>query len=242
MNTVLAHYDSHLARHYTWMFGGFSAAVKNFMQYFSERKIKFLPNKLCVDLGCGSGFQSVALAKMGFEVKAIDFSEVLLEELAKRKENLNIETINDDILNFPAHLNEKPALIICMGDTLTHLNAKEDVSEIIKKVPENLAEGGKFIISYRDLSQPLSGAGRFIPVRSDDSKILTCFLEYNADFVEVFDILYLKNGDKWHQQVSSYKKLLLPETWVKEQLLSAGFTVAGCETIHGMKHIIAASA
>ena len=49
-------------------------------------------------------------------------------------------------------------------------------------------------------------------VKNDDSRILTCFLEYFPHHVMVHDILYEKQGGKWIQKVGSYPKLRLDVT------------------------------
>ena len=51
-----------------------------------------------------------------------------------------------------------------------------------------LERGGRFVITYRDLSREALELDRFIPVRSDDTTILTCFLEYEPETVKVHDL------------------------------------------------------
>jgi hypothetical protein len=51
------------------------------------------------------------------------------------------------------------------------------------------------------------GEPAIIPVRSDERRILTCFLEYEEDTVVVHDILHERSGDIWDTRVSSYRKL-----------------------------------
>jgi len=40
-------------------------------------------------------------------------------------------------------------------------------------------------LSFRDLTPDLTGLNRFIPVRSDPDRIMTCFLEYEPETVIV---------------------------------------------------------
>lgn len=108
-----------------------------------------------------------------------------------------------------------------MGDTLTHLASMNEVEELVKKVQTNLVKGGKLVLSFRDLSIPLGGTNRFIPVKSDDTRIHTCFLEYFETHVQVYDLLYEKQNDKWVQKVSSYPKLILTPSLLYSYLESA---------------------
>ncbi|MFL6427452.1 MAG: hypothetical protein ACJ71S_04355, partial [Acidobacteriaceae bacterium] len=90
----------------------------------------------------------------------------------------------------------------------------------------NLNRGGSFAITYRDLSVPLTGLDRFIPVRSDHQKILTCFLEYESDdFVVVHDLVYLRETEGWRMEKSAYRKLRLSQAWVAAALVESGFTL-----------------
>ena len=82
MATVREHYDGVLAEHYTRMLGDFEAKVTEQRALLERLGVSARPSGgLAVDLGCGSGVQSVALARLGFRVLAIDFSQRLLAEL-----------------------------------------------------------------------------------------------------------------------------------------------------------------
>ena len=63
-----------------------------------------------------------------------------------------------------------------MGDTLTHLPQLSSVEQLFSLAAESLGPKGKFIATFRDYTSPLAGNGRFIPVKSDSDRILTCFL------------------------------------------------------------------
>jgi len=81
-----------------------------------------------------------------------------------------IVTIQDDLLNFTEHSPAKVEIIICMGDTLTHLNTFEEVQKLIETGYLSLEPGGLLILGFRDMTVELTGLDRFIAVRSMDSK------------------------------------------------------------------------
>ena len=136
---------------------------------------------LAVDLGAGFGMHAIPLARMGARVIAVDSSAELLGELSRLAGDLAIKTVHDDLLSFRSHLSEKPSAIFCMGDTLTHLPDTPTSISWCRKWSKSLARGGRFVLSFRDYSEPLLDEARFIPVRSDERRILTCFLEYEED-------------------------------------------------------------
>ena len=240
MNTVKEHYDHQLADVYSWMAGGFEMVAERNRVFFYQLEIDKIPRGLAIDLGADSGFQSVPLAEFGFSVVAVDFSSALLTELRMRAGNLSIHTVHDDILNFSKHFDEAAQVVVCMGDTLTHLESLDAVKRLLRDAARVLGKGGMLVLTFRDyISVELRDEQRFIPVRSDESKIFTCFLEYHEGFVEVFDLLYRKEGEQWTLNASSYPKLKLDRGWVENQLLEHRLTVVRNELANGMINIVA---
>ena len=83
MASVKEHYQSHLSDYYSWMYGGFELKVSENRRFFQDQHVRPEHSGLAVDLGAGSGFQSIPLAELGFKVTAIDLSQKLLDELKK---------------------------------------------------------------------------------------------------------------------------------------------------------------
>lgn len=180
--SVKQHYDKFLAQYYSWMWGEFDLKVKENADLFHEFKITPRLSRRALDLGCGSGFQSLALAELGFAVLSIDLSSVLIAELRERRGTRDIQAIEDNILNFPRYLAGGQAeIIVCMGDTLTHLETYDEVRNLLEKAYQNLENSGSLFLTFRDYREELQGADRFIPVRSDEDKILTCFVSITTD-------------------------------------------------------------
>lgn len=240
MNTAKDHYDQQLASVYSWMSGTSEAVIKRNRDLFCQLAIDSTPRGLAIDLGAGSGFQSIPLAELGFSVIAVDFCAALLSELSDRANHLSIRTIHDNIVNFSKYVGEQAQIIVCMGDTLTHLESLSSVQSLLSSVGSTLAINGKLILTFRDyVSVESRGTQRFIPVRSDESTILTCFLEYHEGIVEVYDLLYRKDGERWVLNASSYPKLRIDKNWLCEQLQKSGLQVVRDEIINGMICIVA---
>jgi len=239
MATAKEHYEKVLSDVYSWMFGGFHAGIERNVDFFQKHKIAPHLSHVAVDLGSGCGFQSIPLAKAGFSVIAVDIDGKLLDELKKNSASMPINAIQDDLMNFDKYVKNKPELFVCMTDTLVHLESKETIISLFKKVFEALEKDGKFIITFRDLSSELSELDRFIPVRSDDNTIFTCFLEYEKETVKVHDIVYKKNNGKWDLHKSFYRKLRLSKDWVEKKLQDAGFQPVELSVDRGLITIIA---
>src|SRR5687767_10244115 len=98
--TAKEHYDNHLANFYAWMVGDFTQKQLEQQDYFITHQIFPTGNKIAFDLGAGHGLQTISLARLGFDVRAVDFNTQLLNELGSRKENLSIRIHEQNILQF----------------------------------------------------------------------------------------------------------------------------------------------
>ena len=236
--TVKEHYDSHLGYFYSWMMGDFQTKCNEFKKFLTDNFVKPSSSKIAIDLGAGHGLQSIPLAEIGFQVLAVDFNQPLLEELKVNAKDLNITVINNDIKKIASFAN-KPELIICCGDTLSHLDNKYEVKSFIADIVKSLANNGKLILSFRDYSTKLTGIDRFIPVKSDGNKILTCILDYEDEFVNVTDLLHERINDFWKQKVSTYKKVRLLTNEIVEHLEANGMTINFNQLVNRLTTIIA---
>ena len=231
MDSVKAHYDSLLGSVYSWILGDFDTAAKKNAALFEALDISPVGDGYAVDLGAGPGCQALPLAARGFRVLAIDFCADLVEELRSRAGDAAVEARLGDIRAFRDHLTGAPELIVCMGDTLVHLPDHDDAHTVLADAAAALAPGGTIVVSIRDYDAPgPRGPDRFIPIRSSDEQIFTCFLEYGDRHVDVHDILQQKRDGKWLQSISQYRKIRLSMNDVAASLESAGLdSIARCE-------------
>jgi SAM-dependent methyltransferase len=239
MPSVEQHYDQVLSEVYSWMQGGFDAALARNTEFFVNRAIAPRGSRIAIDLGAGCGFQSIPLAKLGFAVTAIDIDRKLLDELRAHAHDLEIAIVRADLMTFDQHVRGGAELAVCMLDTLLHLDSKDTVRELFAKVRAALEPGGRFIVTFRDLSREALELDRFIPVRSDDRTIFTCFLEYEPHTVKVHDLVYRKSASRWALHKSFYRKLRLAQLWVTEQLALAGFANVDATADRGLVTVIA---
>lgn len=234
------HYENHLAGFYAWSVPDFRKQAEEFKTLLTEHSIKPAHGAdTAIDLGAGHGVQTIALAELGYAVTAIDFSEKLLTDLSSRvQQGMSVQIINSDIRKFRDH-GLASSLIVCCGDTLTHLDNIEEVPSLIGDAYAVLQAGGHFIVSFRDYSAPLYGTGRFIPVKSDDTRIHTCFLEYETTHVNVTDLVHEKIDGEWRQRAGSYKKIRLGGPGVRRLLTKTGFEIIYDRTVKGFVTLIA---
>jgi SAM-dependent methyltransferase len=241
MPSPAEHYANHLGPVYSWMAGGVAAAIDRGAAELNAIPLNPTAGGVAVDLGAGFGMHAIPLARRGFKVLAIDSCAVLLEELRAHSGPLPIQTVCDDLLSFQSHLPESTAVmaLLCMGDTLTHLADTESIHKLICAAATTLSPNAHFVITFRDYSSALVAEQRFISVRGDESRILTCFLDYADSHVTVYDLLHERTPSGWQLRVSSYQKLRLKPDWVVGLLEANGFTVRCEPGASGMVRLIA---
>lgn len=224
MNDVRRHYDELLGSVYSWILGDFEPASARQAALFDRLALDPFDTGVAVDLGAGPGCQSVPLARRGFEVVAIDFCGELLDELRVHAGELPIRAVQADIRDFRHH--SGPAdVIVCMGDTLVHLPDRDAAERVLADAAAALVPGGSLVVSIRDYERPgPTGPDRFIPIRSSESRIFTCFLDYESEYVQVHDILQERRDGRWTLEVSAYRKLRLRMDWVAGLLEAHGMS------------------
>ncbi|MBL0918176.1 MAG: class I SAM-dependent methyltransferase [Hydrogenophaga sp.] len=238
MTAVEAHYQNHLAPVYAWMVGGLEAAFEAGAEELDELALAPRAGEFAVDLGAGLGGHAVPLARQGMRVLAIDSSEEMLSSLRQSAVELPLQVVNDDLLNFRSHVPERPRLILCMGDTITHLPSMATLERFMTMVANAIPSGGVFVTTFRDYSKALEGEQRFVHVRSDADRILTCFLEYQSGVVTVHDMLHERAGERWTMRVSAYQKLRVRPDTLIARLRDLGFSVEHQTSGRGMVRLV----
>lgn len=229
---VAAHYRGLLASHYSWMLGGdveqVAAQDRRMLEKLGISALS--EHGVAVDLGCGPGPQTIALADMGFgTVVGVDTSQELLDELAGHARSRSaVRTLHGDLLEALPEVAApgSVAVVVCMRDTLLHLPDFDAVDLFLARVASSLAAEGSLVLTYRDLTQELAGTDRFLPVRSDSDRIMLCALDYGSpDSVTVNDLVYTRTAEGWQLHKSSYPKLRIDPDDLAQRIEAAGLSI-----------------
>ena len=240
MASVQEHYNNHLGAIYGWMIGDFDAAKAAAREELRAAGIFGGGGHIAVDLGAGPGAHAIALAEAGYSVTAIDACAELLEELRGNDRAGAVRGVHADLTDLRRYCDRPAHVILCMGDTLTHLPSLGSIDALFGNVAEVLAPGGLFIATFRDYaSKTIEGDARFIQVRQAKSRILTCFLEYGSTTVTVHDLLHERTETGWALRASSYPKLRLSPESARSTLEHLSLTVSLASGPRGMTRLIA---
>ncbi len=239
LSTVEQHYERHLAPVYQWMAGGWEMGLARGESDLSGVLPADLSGRTAVDLGAGIGMHSVPLAGRGCRVLAVDTSAQLLRTLRLHGKGLPIRTVQADMRSLQSLVKAPADIILCMGDTITHLPDLPSIEALLRQIAALLAREGVFVTTFRDYTVEPSGSKRFIPVGSDANRILTCFLEYTQERVNVHDLLHERDGEAWKLSVSGYEKVRVSPAWVREVLSACGLCTVMEAGGGGMARVVA---
>ena len=123
-----------------------------------------------------------------------------------------------------AHCRGPVELCVCMRDVLLQLASTRYVKTLLRNVAAILEPGGRFVLTFRDLTWELQATERFIPVKSSEQLIVTRFLEYKRSSVTVHDLVHRRTPEGWSLQKNCYDKLRISRDWIVRQLIDAGLT------------------
>ncbi|MDD6467751.1 MAG: methyltransferase domain-containing protein [Erysipelotrichaceae bacterium] len=104
-----------------------------------------------LELACGSGEITIALAKKGYQMHATDLSSDMIEQ-AKKKTDAKL--VQWDVLNM-LNLSEKQEydMVLCYCDSLNYLMEPQDVKQVFKRVYDSLKDQGVFLFDAHSLDR-----------------------------------------------------------------------------------------
>jgi SAM-dependent methyltransferase len=101
-----------------------------------------------LDMACGSGRHAVIFAKRGFDVTAVDLSQMLLSDAkaTARENDVKINFVLSDILDFQT--TQRFSLSLNLFTSFGYFDDDEDNFRVILKAYDLLIDGGYFVIDY----------------------------------------------------------------------------------------------
>ena len=106
-----------------------------------------LHGKTILDVGAATGNLTAYLSSQGYEVTAIDLSERLIAKAAEK--GVTVQQLNMLAIDkLPMFDN-----IVCIGNTLPHLDSKTSVQLFLQKAYRKLTQGGKLVLQLVDFQK-----------------------------------------------------------------------------------------
>ncbi|MEO9802993.1 MAG: methyltransferase domain-containing protein [Reichenbachiella sp.] len=122
--------------------------IEYFRNYIDKGKV--------LDLGCGQGRDSIALARLGFEVIGVDHSQVGIDQMNKiaRAENLTLEGRVEDIYTYE----EFSLYDFILLDSMFHFEKRDLKKEtgLIRKILTHAKTGCLVVVCLQDTGRKVS--------------------------------------------------------------------------------------
>jgi len=144
--------------------------------------------KSIMDIGCGTGALSIALARRSAQVRAFDFDdEMVAKAEEKRPQALDLTFAQGDMRTTQElYPKAKFDAALCFGNTLVHLSTFDEVKAVFKQVSEQLKEGGKFLFQIINYDRVLADKVEALPtIRTDQYSFVRNYIhraDGNIDF------------------------------------------------------------
>jgi SAM-dependent methyltransferase len=174
-----------------------------------------------LDLCCGPGRHSVALAKRGFQVTAVDRTRFLLNKARRhtRSARAKVEFVQSDMRDFVRPDTYKIAL--CLWTSFGYFDKKDDDRRVLKNMFLSLKPHGICVLDILGKERLAKGLQNMISTRSPDGTLLIQLHEIFDDWTRIRNEWILLKGNrvrrfKFHHTVYSGQEL-------KDLLLRAGF-------------------
>ncbi|WP_162910062.1 class I SAM-dependent methyltransferase [Aggregatilinea lenta] len=139
----------------------------NLRRYFRAHEVKSV-----LDASCGPGTQSIALARLGYQVTAADPSAGLLERARQNAEHFGvldrITFVQSDFQGLLDAVEGPFDAVLTKGNALPHLLHDEQIEEALLVLHDLLRPGGLLLIGMRDFEPLLEDRPRFWPGRVHD--------------------------------------------------------------------------
>lgn len=211
-----------VAPHYDKMNNVVSLGIQNKWRKIFLQKLSLKENDHCLDLCCGTGDSTIALAQRTKSVIGLDFNEKMMA-LAKPKIKKNhltkkVQLIKGDAMSLPFKDSSFDCVTICFG-----LRNVPDAGKTISEAYRVLKPGGEFAIL--EMSQPTNPLVKFGWLVYFD--IFPYFAKLTHS--QVTDYRYLSQTSKAFLSATALKRLLEQKGFEKVMITKLTF---GAGAIH----------
>jgi glycine/sarcosine N-methyltransferase len=143
------------------------------------------PNyKTALDLGCGTGTDSIALSKLGLTVDAVDHSKGMLDQaiINSQKFDARINFTQSGLTEFTKE-NKNYDVIISLGNTIANINST-DLKSLLEKLYDYLNPKGRIVIQIINYAKLPKSGGYILNEYDDESKSIIRKYEMKSNEID----------------------------------------------------------
>jgi ubiquinone/menaquinone biosynthesis C-methylase UbiE len=146
-----------------------------------------------LDMGCGTGVQSIALAQLGARVIGVDVSKGMLSKAHAHARSLgvDVEFVHGDFLQpLPP---ESVDALLCFGNSLPHIPSDEDLCGVFTHWRRLLAPDGVVLLQLLNYRRILAEQQRIVNIRRHGDATIVRFYDFLPAALR-FNILTIYEG------------------------------------------------
>jgi 2-polyprenyl-3-methyl-5-hydroxy-6-metoxy-1,4-benzoquinol methylase len=182
-----------------------------------------------LDIACGEGSFSTAMAKQGWKAAGLDQSPDMIKQARKQAEQLSVEVeyyVQDMRQSFPLHDLD---LITCWYDSLNYLLEPEGLSQVFQNAFEALKPGGVFLFDMNTI-YGLSVGWQRQPcyIQQDASQVFEIHqstYDHERQIGTVHITAFIQQGELWERIDEVHQERAYPIENIRAGVTAAGFDV-----------------
>jgi SAM-dependent methyltransferase len=182
-----------------------------------------------LDVACGEGSFSIAMAKEGWQAAGIDRSPEMIEFARQQALQAGVEvsfTVQDMRLPFPPN---RIDLVTCWYDSLNYLLSAADLGLLFQNVHAALRPGGIFLFDMNTIYGLAVGWQRSkCYIQQDASQVFEIHqtsYDYERQVASVHITAFIQQGDLWERVDEVHQERGYPLEQIQDSLASAGFEI-----------------
>ena len=217
-----------LAEYYELLFGDWDQAVERTGEWL-DSILKPVGVRTVLDCTCGTGLQSIALARRGYKVTGSDISQAMLSRarLNARQAGVAVQWVRADIRLLDKTLDRCFDAVITCGNSLLHLPSENDVRQALISMHKVTNQGGYCLIEIADPGGDSAKQDPF-PYRgsrqADGRRVIFFAIRHESGqtaTLDVYRLLEMEEG--WDITSRSMSLRLLQKDELLRLLSEAGF-------------------
>jgi SAM-dependent methyltransferase len=182
-----------------------------------------------LDIACGEGSFSTAMAKQGWKAAGLDQSPDMIDLARKQADQLGVEVeyfVQDMRLPFPLHDFD---LLTCWYDSLNYLLEPQGLSQVFQNALDALKPGGVFLFDMNTIYGLSVGWQRqrcYIQQNASEMfEVHRTSYDYERQIASVHITAFIQQGDLWERIDELHQERGYPVEEIQERLKSAGFEI-----------------
>ena len=196
---------------------------KNRKQLEFVESIKKISNEeKILDIGCATGNLTEFLGEKTRNIVGMDLDKELLKEAKYKHPNLNFENMNMLKINEKFEENSFDR-VVSFGNTLVHLDSREEVEEFFQKVYKTLKFNGFFIVQIINYNRVIEKNIKNLPTIDNEKVKFVRDYEYDKSIGKVDFITELTIKEANLNIKNNIKLLALTKIEIQKFLGEIGF-------------------